>query len=258
MKTDSVLLNEKPHKLFEDFLKDYNSLFKINFEKSRKILKDESLWENLTAKWYETLEKKGVKEALKIYNDDYYFIDNFNCYRTYSRHYLKQIISLDDLFSKVKSFVDVGCGLSYSTVALKQLFPKAKGYATNLKNTKLWKFCQIMADKSDFTLIESVDEIGHNVDLVFASEYFEYILTPINHLKDIIDKTNPKILVIANAFNTKSIGHFPHYYHTEGKKEWKIPESKISRMFNKFLTSRGYVKIKTKFWNNRPVIWVKA
>ena len=36
-----------------------------------------------------------------------------------------------------------------------------------------------------------------------------------------------------------------------------IPQDKISRIFNNCLKIRGYKRIKTNFWNNRPAIWEK-
>ena len=73
----------------------------------------------------------------------------------------------------------------------------------------------------------------------------------------------PKFLIIANSFNTDSIGHFRNYeYAREYLEEEvtmeniiKIPESKISRLFNMYLRNSGYTKVETTIWNNRPTIW---
>ena len=113
------------------------------------------------------------------------FVDIYDCFITYSRQYIKSISNLSNL-TDVKSFVDLGCGLSYSTIALKQLFPNAEGYATNLKKTKLWKFCKKQSKEHGFTLVDNVSEIKRDVDLVFASEYFEHILNPINHVNEVM------------------------------------------------------------------------
>ena len=248
------ILDEKPKALLENFLQEYGKLFHIDIDKSRKILKDKSLFESLTEKWY-------ANPKISIYDDDYYFVDVFDCYITYSRKYLKSLFkptledgsSIYDLLKNIDSFVDIGCGLGYSTYALKEIFPKAKGYGTNLKNTKQWNFCLVIADRAKFRLVESVDEIGHKVDLVFASEYFEHILNPIEHLKNIIEKVCPKHFIIANSFNTRSIGHFENYKDNSSM----IHKSKISRIFNNFLVKNGYSRVKAKMWNNRPQIWQK-
>ena len=252
----SLILDEKPKNLLEFFLQDYNKLFSIDLEKSRRVLKDKTLFEKLTNEWYKNLQENNMAKALGVYDDEYYFVDIFDCFQTYSRKYLRSVLKLG-IFKNIKSFVDLGCGLSYSTVALKQMFPKARGYATNLKNTKQWKFCKTMAEKYNFELIEAVNDIEHDVDLIFASEYFEHIINPINHLKDIIEKTNPKYLIIANSFNTRSIGHFQQYQYNENDVSWKINESDMSKIFNRFLKSRGYMKIKTNIWNDKPSIWTR-
>jgi trans-aconitate methyltransferase len=162
--------------------------------------------------------------------------------------------SVYDLLKNSASFVDIGCGISYSTCAIKTLLPNAKAYGINLKNTKQWKLCEVMAKKHDFNLIESVHEIGHNVDFVFASEYFEHIQNPTKHIKEIIDAISPKYFIIANAFNTHSIGHFKTYeYENE-----IVDQSKISAIFNKFLVKNGYEKVLCKMWNNKPTIWKKV
>lgn len=236
-------LEEKPKILFEIFLKDYGALFDIDFNKARTCLKNKSVFEKLTKEWYDS-------QDFKVYDDDYYFLDLFDCYVTYSRKYLRSVLKCK---LNMNSFVDLGCGLAYSTSALKQMFPDAKGYATNLKNTKQWKFCQVMAKRMDFEMVESVNEINHNVDFAFASEYFEHIENPIEHLHDVIEAVYPRVFVIANSFNTKSIGHFTDYRHNHDQ----INESKISRLFNQSLKDNSYIKSDFKFWNNRPQIWVK-
>jgi hypothetical protein len=108
-----------------------------------------------------------------------------------------------------------------------------------------------MAEKHDFNLIESVHEVGHNVDFVFASEYFEHIQNPTKHIKEIIDAISPKYFIIANAFNTHSIGHFKTYEYEDEI----VDQSKISAIFNKFLVKSGYEKVLCKMWNNKPTIW---
>lgn len=211
------------------------------------------------------MSQSNYEGALKVYDDKYYFLDAFDCYQSYSRDYLIRVLksSVYDKLKNIKSFVDLGCGIGYSTIWLKEMFPNAKAYATNLKNTKQWTFCKAIFKKYEVNLIESTNEINHNVDLVFASEYFEHILEPIDHLEDIINRLSPKYLIIANSFNTKSIGHFDYYsckpdHHKLMPEIYRfIPKSKISRLFNKFLIDKGYTRVKVKMWNDRPAIWKK-
>lgn len=255
-------LLEKPSILFDKFLDDYQTFFKIDRTDAKRMMRDGSLFKRLTEEWYNQLEQNNLTEAFKVYDDDYYFVDIFNCFAWYSRNYIKRLIkpsmpngqSIYDLLKNAESFVDIGCGISYSTCTLKTLLPNAKAYGINLKNTKQWKLCEIMAKRHDFSLIESIHNINHNVDFVFASEYFEHIYNPTAHVKEIIDAVSPKYFIIANAFNTWSIGHFKEYEY-EGN---IVDQSKISKIFNTFLMKNGYQKLECKMWNNKPVIWSRV
>ena len=94
---------------------------------------------------------------------------------------------------------------------------------------------------------------GVEADLIFASEYFEHVSDPINHLNHIINNVKPRSFIIANAFGSKSIGHFDEY-EANGD---KVSNKAIGRLFNKSLREAGYQMMKTKLWNNRPSIWVR-
>jgi hypothetical protein len=227
-------LRAKPKMIQSYFLEEYQKIFGSPLVDSIDALNDESLFARLTDEWYGTF-------SLDIYHKPTHFIGLIDCYLKYSRKYIRELTKLN---LKINSFVDVGCGLGYSTMALKQVYPNAQSYGTNLKNSQ-WKFCETL----DFNLKESVDGIGH-VDMVFASEYFEHIKEPLAHLKTILDETTPKYLVIANSFNTRSAGHY-RIYHAG------INESKMSRIFNNFVKDNGFKKFDTGFWNCRPTVWEK-
>lgn len=255
-------LTEKPSILFENFLDDYQTLFEIDRSEAKRMLRDDTLFRRLTEEWYDQLDQNNLNGAFRVYDDDYYFVDIFNCFAKYSRNYIKRLLkpsmtngqSIYDLLKTSESFVDIGCGISYSTCALKTLLPTANAYGINLKNTKQWKICEVMSKRHNFNLIESVQDIKHNVDFVFASEYFEHIYNPTEHIKEIIDAISPRYFIIANAFNTWSIGHFREYEY-EGR---IVDQSKISKIFNAFLLANGYKKVDCKMWNNKPVIWSKV
>mgnify|MGYP003348079204 CR=1 FL=1 len=154
----------------------------------------------------------------------------------------------------IKSYVDIGCGISYSTCALKQLFPNAKAYAINLRETKQWKFCEFMSEKYGYTLVDSIDSINEKVDLVFASEYFEHIENPTKHFDEIVTAIDPDWFVIANAFNTHSIGHYEKYYYNDQI----IDQSKINLIFNKHIRESNFKDMNYSIWNNKPKIWKKT
>ena len=92
-----------------------------------------------------------------------------------------------------------------------------------------------------------------NIDTIFASEYFEHFERPIEHLQDIVKHLNPKYLIIANSFNTKSIGHFHKYKHNEEV----IDETKISKRWNNELVKLGYTKLHPTIFNHNPSLFVR-
>ncbi len=85
-------LTEKPLILFDKFLNDYGNIFDIDNDKAKTMLRDDSLFQRLTSEWYENLDQNNLDDAFKVYDDDYYFVDIFNCYRTYSRNYIKRLL----------------------------------------------------------------------------------------------------------------------------------------------------------------------
>jgi len=250
-------ITAKKQDLFNHFITDYKTLFDVDENLAKTLLKNGELFKRLTEEWYHQLENGTPQDAYRVYDDEYYFVDIFNCYATYSRDYIKRIIKSPTalaLLKDSKSFVDIGCGISYSTCALKQVFPNAKAYAINLRNTKQWEFCDMMSKTHHFHLIESVDEVAGEVDFVFASEYFEHIENPTRHFQEIVDKIQPKYFIIANAFNTWSIGHYKTYVYDHTT----VDQSKISKLFNRYIRLNGYEKVNCNLWNNKPTIWKKV
>lgn len=244
-----MILDEKPTKLVHTFLEEYINIFpNIDKKLALDYIKTQEKFDHLTRQWYLDLDI-GLSEAYKVYNDDYYFTDLWTCFAKYSRTYLRNVRKYMHITDQ--KIIDLGCGIGYTTAALKQSFPRASVWGTNLRGTKQWDFCESIKRKYSFELVSEIDA---DVDIVFASEYFEHILDPITHLDDIVSVANPKYFIIANAFNTCSIGHFPTYY----VKSEPVDQTKISRLFNKHLRSLGYDKEKMPFFNNKPNVWRKV
>ena len=254
------LLAEKPSVLREQFINDYAKLHGINPHLALGYIKAQDHFEKLTEEWYERLSQGDLDGAYAVYNDDYYFTDLWTCFVTYSRSYLHRFYkpaidgqSILDLTGHVKVIADIGCGIGYTTTALKQMYPGAEVYGVNLKGTKEWTFCEMMATKHNFHMVGDVRDIPVNVDLVFASEFFEHILNPIEYVDDIIRCYDPKFMIIANAFNTRSIGHF-NRYELPGL---NIDASIMSKWFNAHMRMKGYDKLRTTLYNGKPNVWVK-
>jgi SAM-dependent methyltransferase len=210
---------------------------------------------NLELRWYEALDKGTIDWG--IYDDDYYFTDLWVCWVLFSRQYfkiLKNNMTVASHLTNIKNIIDLGCGIAYTTATLKEFFPHCKVYGTNLPDTKQFEFCKRMSDFYKFDILTSPQEVGHDIDLVVASEYFEHFEDPIKELDNVIESVNPKYLFIANSFNTYSLGHF--FTHTfEGK---EISAKKMGKIFNdKLRNEYGFKQVDANIWNNKPSFWVK-
>jgi SAM-dependent methyltransferase len=212
--------------------------------------------QELEDRWYKSLDSDSPDYS--VYNKNCYLADIWACWVIYSRQYLLSLKSDKSLFGKsivddmgkIENIADLGCGFGYTTIGLKELFPKANVIGTNFEESWQYKIAENYGKQYDFTLAPKIDK---KVDLVFASEYFEHIGNPVYHLKNIISTCEPKYLIIANSFNTIAIGHFKQYKYKDGLVEGK----KMGRIFNNTLRELGYTKVATSCWNSRPSYWKK-
>lgn len=204
-------------------------------------------FQSMFNRWYGSI--KNGKPDYSVYDDPYYLCEVWLCWVAYSRRYLKMIQQGKfDGLSGIKSLVDLGCGFGYTTAGLKLLYPNANAIGTNLRETNQWKIAEKLSKQFGFTLATTIPQ---KTDLIFASEFFEHIETPVEYLIKVLHEAEPKFLLIANSFDTQAIGHFNRYKH-DGK---RYEPKQISRMFNDALREHGYKKIKTTCWNNRPAYW---
>lgn len=208
----------------------------------------------LEDRWYQSLANGTPDFA--VYDDDLILADVWACWVVYSRGYLKTIQAEKSLFTRsivsdigdVSSVVDLGCGVGYTTAALKHIFPNADVYGTNIEGTKQYKVAQENGRIYNFKVRPSVHQIEAKGSLLFASEYFEHFQKPIDHLIEVLNIIEPCCLILANSFASKSVGHFDVY----DDRGVIYGNRQISRIFNKELAQLGYTKIKTKCWNDRP------
>lgn len=213
----------------------------------------------LEKRWYDSLQKG--KPDYSVYDDDYFISDVWSCWVLYSRKYLLAMTSPKALstgqtpvsFISARSVIDLGCGFGYTTAALKELFPKANVFATNIEGTLQFKVAFEVGKRAGFIVRPNIAAVGAQTDLVFASEYFEHIEDPIAHLEEILRVGRPRFLLLANAFGATAVGHFDVYKHGVQL----VPGKQMGRLFNKTLRAHGYEQVKTNFWNNRPAFWAK-
>jgi SAM-dependent methyltransferase len=269
----STLLTADPARLFASFLAEcsavgvnatdvevlrYIALHTIahlrGSDTARAITATEQKLQN---RWYASLA--AGKPDYGVYATDYYVAEMWACWMVYSRKYLAGLAKPNMLpphgiradLGAVRCVVDLGCGVGLTTAALTQLFPKADVIATNLGGTTQAAIAMRLAKMYHFRVVETVREILQPVDLIFASEYFEHIPDPLDHLADVLQRLQPRAMLVANSFNTRAIGHF-NYYRVNGH---LAKAEALSRLFNALLRERGYRKVKTKMWNQRPAYW---
>lgn len=262
------ILDKRPKESLQEFLNMYTSIRDIPDNSYAMILDIIKFYKShnknpeliplnhikyIEDTWFAALDKNEIDYS--VYGDVLYFMEVWACWSIYSRTYLRDMfkdVYISNLFKTNKSIIDLGCGIGYTTIALKEQYPHLEVYGTNLKDTEQWKFCKLLEQTNDINMIENHTEL-ESVDIVFASEYFEHIISPISHLKSIL-KLSPKVLIISSSFGTRGIGHFYQYEHN-GK---MIHMKSINKIFNDTLRANGYTKQSTTLWNNTPNIWVKV
>ncbi len=219
----------------------------------------------LERRWYDSLQAGTPDYA--VYDDEFFVSDIWACWIVYSRKYLHAFRSTrltkgggthaQELFDDCATVADLGCGIGYTTAALTELMPWATVIGTQIAGSFQYAVAQEVGTARGFALQPA---LTRQADLIFASEYFEHFQQPIEHLLEVLVTAKPKVLVIANSFGARSIGHFDMYQERPDQKEHRLvetPNTLIGRHFNETLRNMGYSQVFTRFWNNRPTVWRK-
>lgn len=201
--------------------------------------------------WYDLLREEG-EANYSLYNDFWYFCELLACYDIYSSEYISLLTKLP---LTVESVLDLGCGLGITSTHLAEVLG-ASVVGTNLKGTMQYEFCETRVK-----MCGDYKKAGH-ADMVFASEYFEHIHTAGDHLIDIIEYNNPRVIVMANAFNAESLGHFEYFYNGGWSSkafpcDALVAAKDMGRLFAQILKGSGFSKMDTGFWNSRPNVWTR-
>jgi len=214
---------------------------------------------DLERRWYRSVANGSPDYG--VYSDDAYLSDCWAGWIEYSRDSLRKLCPpksypphgvLGDLNRMgVSTILDLGCGMGLTTAALTELFPDARVTGTNIPGNSQYSVAERLASRYGFTMVPETDPAFAPVDLVLASEYFEHFESPIEHLNEVLDHLRPRAMVIANAFNVSSIGHFPSYLVNGSRVDGRA----TSRAFSSTMKRRGYVKLPTAIWNGRPSYW---
>jgi hypothetical protein len=214
---------------------------------------------HLMKRWYASLD--AGQPDYGVYDSPLYLAELWACWIVYSRKYLLGLhptrnfppVGIAARMAPVRRIVDLGCGAGYTTSAFRELFPAAEVVGTNISGSIQYRVACRMAEQFGFSMVPTVKDAAGPTTFVFASEYFEHIHSPIEHLYEVVRNLKPRFMLIANAFGTTAIGHF-HTYKVGGK---LLDGKATQRVFNAEMKRLGYVKIKTKLWNNRPVFWAR-
>ena len=219
------------------------------FERYYRSPKTERLHDDamiLQKRWYDSVT--GGHPDLSVYCEQIYLADLLACYLIYSRKYLLQLRKKFNLMQY--RTVDLGCGLGYTTAVLNEMSANDV-FGTYFSESWQSRFAETVAEDCGFTLNNDLSSIN-SVDFVFASEYFEHFEQPVAHLCEEIFPLNFKLMLVANAFNADSCGHFNRGYVVNLQ---PVTSRAIGRKFNEHMRMHGYERIETGWWNDRPAVW---
>jgi len=197
--------------------------------------------------WYKSVEQG--QPDFSIYNGERYVAEATSCYLIYAKKYIKLAAKfIEDKF-EVNEIWDLGCGIGASTCLLKMLFSQAKVYGTQLPSAQR-KVAEALGKDCGFEITDTMNSTGNAI--VFMLDYLEHFQCPTEHLETIIAQ-QPKLLVMANSFGATAVGHFPKYKIGDST----FTNKETGRKFSQWLKNKGYKKLDTGFYNNRPAIWEK-
>lgn len=202
-------------------------------------------------RWYASIERGQPDYG--IYDDPTYMLYLWPGTVLYARPTLRWI-SQHVPAARVRTVIDVGCGIGYSTACLAAAYPDAAVYGTNVEGVQA-KAARSLGRRHGFTLrpdVASIEVTDPSSTLIVASEYFEHFHAPIAHLRTILSSVVPHWFAIANAFGAVSAGHFPQYL--DGSTHYTPRQ--IGRRFNDHLRQHGYTKTGSG-WNGRPSLWTQ-
>lgn len=214
---------------------------------------------SLEEKWYESL--RTGQPLYAVYSDPLYVAEAWGCWAIYSRKYLRNFqgdnslrpgVSILHSLRDATSVVDLGCGYGHTAAAWRELLPDAEVIGTNVPGTLQMTVARQMGEQYGFSMSDTLPRVSASV--VFASEYFEHIEAPLAHLSEIVRAMQPRVMLVANAFGQRAIGHFVQY--RVGSK-W-IHGKHMSRVFGIAMKRLGYRRVKTKLWNQRPALWMRT
>lgn len=195
----------------------------------------------LEQRWYDSLAA-GTPDY-SVYDDPAYIAEVWTSWVLYSSGYIRSLEKLRNAgtLPDVRSVLDVGNGAGLTTRALASVWPGAFVSGTN----------------TSVRQVVAAQRIGVRItpeqpsDVLFASEYFEHFLRPVEHLRELLSVVQPRIVITANSFGGDATGHFP-VYEVNG-----ALVTAPSRAFGREMRAQGFTKMRLGLWNDRPAIWAR-
>jgi SAM-dependent methyltransferase len=263
-----TLLDQKPSETLFEFLDlvrstsdvpiDPGRIRRLARDRIRQIQRGGCVPEidDLERRWYASV-RRGVPD-FSVYQHPDYLAELWACWVVYARRYLRGLrtASVNDLgraallhhIGPVRRALDLGCGFGYGTIGLRDIF-SCDAIGFDLDDTPQFRVARALRRRhADVGVVSRLDLVPIPVDVVFASEYFEHILDPIDHLREVIVRFQPRVVLAANTFASTSIGHFPSYRRGDAMMTGKD----TARLFRDEMRTHGYQAIPTTLWNNRP------
>lgn len=147
--------------------------------------------QRLEEQWYAALDRGSVDWT--VYDGPLYLAEVWACWVVYSRTYLRDVHRVGSkLFGfEPSSFIDLGCGPGLTTARLRELYPNASIVGTNLPGTTQWSVASELGKRFRFSVAPEPREAA---DVVIAFEYFEHLVSPIEHLRHVLDVADPKVV----------------------------------------------------------------
>lgn len=213
--------------------------------------------QQLERRWYASVA--AGQPDLDVYSAPAYLADLWADWIVHSRTYLRQLrrartpeqLLLDDL-APVSTIVDLGAGLGYTSAALRVLFPAALVVATELAGTPQAQALRLLSKQYDFAVASEVRELVRS-DLVCAFGYLEQQQSPVAHLYEVLERTQPRALLVAADFGANAVGRF-YQYEVAGQ---ALDGIATAREVVRALAQAGYTKVATDLRHGRPVYYKK-
>jgi hypothetical protein len=218
------------------------------------------IYDDILEQWYNSL---STIPDYSVYSLPNYIIDLWMCWKYSSRPTIMKLhrkpsgISAAESFGKINKIVDLGSGVGFTSALLHSYWPNAEIIGTNIPGTFQYKIAEFLGKTHNFSMVETLEEVGSDNDIVFASEYFEHFQSPISHLREVLTTLKPKYLITANAFTYDAIGHFNEYIVEIDGVNQNVEDKKMNKLFTQEANALGYKRYHMKMFNDRPVIWVR-